>query len=327
MSSEPSPFIPAALDDANLTPHEFRVFCRVARRGQCTESVARIADATRMNEKTVRRALKALRDRSMVERTKRPGTTSIHEVKPPSEWTEPLPDQGDPQNRDFQKKGDHPSQKKGGPSKGYPLEGNPLEGSYSAPEIEISGTPPWSRTAVERLFLGPTNPRRKTSLPDDHPAVSERHLRYRRAADWSLRHLRQAEDAIESFRIPSTLRRKINDDENAVIEGWSDTFRLLQEQDDYEWSEVRYAIHWLFTQSDWLREGYIASISSLRKKTRGGERTKFDVILMQSEADSSYDGPSAGGTIGDESAKHEESRREEFERKRAVARRAVGAEP
>jgi hypothetical protein len=147
------------------------------------------------------------------------------------------------------------------------------------------------------------------------------------AARWSLRHLQQAEDAIESFRIPSMLRRKINDDENAVIEAWSDTFRLLQEQDGYEWGEVRSAIHWLFTQSDWLREGYIASIGSLRRKTRGGERTKFDVILTQAEADSSYDGPLAGGTIGSRNGHREESRQEEFERKRAVARRAVGAEP
>jgi hypothetical protein len=152
-------------------------------------------------------------------------------------------------------------------------------------------------------------------------------LRYRRAADWSLRHLRQAENAIESFRIPSTLRRKIDENESGVIEDWSDTFRLLQEQDGFEWAEIRHAIHWLFTQSDWLREGYIASISSLRKKTQGGERTKFDVILTQAEADSSYDGPSAGGTIGDSDQHREESRREEFERKRAVARRAVGAEP
>jgi hypothetical protein len=147
------------------------------------------------------------------------------------------------------------------------------------------------------------------------------------AAQWSLRHLRQAGDAIESFRIPSTLRRKIGSDRQGVIEDWSDTFRLLQEQDGFEWAEIRYAIHWLFTQSDWLREGYIASIGSLRKKTQSGERTKFDVILTQAEADSSYDGPSAGGTIGDGDRHREESRREEYERKRAVARRAVGAGP
>jgi hypothetical protein len=192
---------------------------------------------------------------------------------------------------------------------------------------KISTAPPAPSSSGWIRGLPPGHPALREEIPSDHPARSERHLQYHLAAQWSLRHLRQAEDAIESFRIPSTLRRKIDDDEHAVIEDWSDTFRLLQEQDDFDWDQIRHAIHWLFTESDWLREGYIASIGSLRKKTRGGERTKFDVILTQAEADSSYDGPSAGGTIGSRNGHREESRREEYERKRAVARRAVGAEP
>lgn len=171
--------------------------------------------------------------------------------------------------------------------------------------------------------LQPGHPALRESIPEDHPARSERHLRYRKAAEWSLELLEQAEDAIESFRLPSSVRKKERRDRLGLLEDWADIFRLLQEQDDVEWSEIKYAIHWLFTQSDWLREGYIASIGSLRRKTRGGDRTKFEAILTQARADSSYDGPDAGGSIGDQH--RDESPGERFERKRRAARRAVTA--
>lgn len=328
----PDPFIPAALDDAGLTPHQFRVFCRIARRGDCTESVGRIAEATQMNEKTVRAALRGLIERSMVARTERPGTTNVHEVNPPSTWKDPSQKKGDPQNRESQKKGDHPShetgedpsQKKGWASKGYPLEGYPLEGSYSVVEIEISTAPPWWRGRVKLGLLGPLARRRATKLPGDHPARSERHLRYRKAAEWSLDLLLQAEEAIESFRVPSAVRRKADRDRLGLLKNWQDIFRLLEEQDCHDWSNVRYAIHWLFTQSDWLREGYIASMGSLRNKTSSGDQTKFEAILTQAQADSSYDGPNDEGQIGRD-GRAEFGPAQRFERNRRAARRAVAA--
>lgn len=142
------------------------------------------------------------------------------------------------------------------------------------------------------------------------------------ASKWSLELLVKAEDAIESFRMPSTLRRKIERDRIGVIEDWSDTFRLLEEQDEYSWDEVRYGIHWLFTQSDWLREGYLASMASLRKKTRSGDRTKFDVILTQAKADEHYHGPDDVGRVGGRD-RSDESLEERVERNYKAARRAV----
>jgi hypothetical protein len=285
-----------------------------------------------MNEKTVRAALRGLIERSMVARTERPGTTNVHEVNPPSTWKDPSQKKGDPQNRESQKKGDHPShetgedpsQKKGWASKGYPLEGYPLEGSYSVVEIEISTAPPWWRGRVKLGLLGPLARRRATKLPGDHPARSERHLRYRKAAEWSLDLLLQAEEAIESFRVPSAVRRKADRDRLGLLKNWQDIFRLLEEQDCHDWSNVRYAIHWLFTQSDWLREGYIASMGSLRNKTSSGDQTKFEAILTQAQADSSYDGPNDEGQIGRD-GRAEFGPAQRFERNRRAARRAVAA--
>jgi hypothetical protein len=165
----------------------------------------------------------------------------------------------------------------------------------------------------------------RTELPDDHPARSERHLRYRKAAEWSLELLLRAEGAIESFRVPSAVRRKADGDRLGLLQSWADVFRLLQEQDSFEWSEIRYAIHWLFTESDWLREGYIASVGSLRKKTSSGTQTKFESILTQAKADSSYDGPDQPAKVGDGPDRSDESLAERLKRNRRAARSAVAA--
>ena len=345
--SDPSPFIPAKLDDADLTPHQFRVFCRISRRGDCTESVGRMASAMGMHEDTVRKALKALSEASMISRTKRPGTTTLHEEKPPSQWQLSSLSRNDPSDKDggvraeneggdknhpceneggdpCENEGGDPCENEGGASKGYPLEGNPLEGSYSVVEIEISTAPSWWGSRVSLGLQLPISRRLEDKIPDEHPARSERHLRYRKAAEWSLRLLLRAEDVIESFQVPAAVRRKAERDRLALLEDWQDIFRLLEEQDRYEWTDVRYAIYWLFTESDWLREGYIASMGSLRKKTSSGDQTKFESILTQAQADSSYDGPSTTGRIGGDD-RRDESPAERFDRKRRAARRAVAS--
>ena len=108
--SDRTPFIPAKLDDAELTPHEFRLFCRIARRGDCTESVGGIASATNMHSDTVRAGLKTLRRAQMIETVDRPGTTNIHRVNPPSEWSLTVLEE------------DHPSEKEGGVEDNNPSE-------------------------------------------------------------------------------------------------------------------------------------------------------------------------------------------------------------
>lgn len=65
-------FITASLDDAGLTPYEFRVYCRILRRAQgkngqpCYETRKKIALATGMSDRQVSRALSALRQRGMI---------------------------------------------------------------------------------------------------------------------------------------------------------------------------------------------------------------------------------------------------------------------
>ncbi len=88
------PFVPASLDDADLTSAQFRVFCRIARRsqsggGECWESVANIALGTRLDPKTVRAAIQELEDRGMVISVSRPGSTSLLQPRPESEWSQP----------------------------------------------------------------------------------------------------------------------------------------------------------------------------------------------------------------------------------------------
>lgn len=170
-----------------------------------------------------------------------------------------------------------------------------------------------------------------SDLPSDHPAVSARHLRYHMAADWSIKLMEKAEAAIESYRIPSAVRRKLDRDRHEVVQDYATTYRLLEEQDGYEWEEVRFGIHWLFTQSDWLRDGYIASVNALRRKTRSGDRTKFDVILTQAKADNDYEGPNSKAEVSSKTdrkqrgKRDDESLEERYQRNYEAALRAVSA--
>ncbi len=73
-------FIHAAVDDAGLTPAQFRVLCHVGRRGECFESVGNMAARCRLHADTVRRSLKELVRLGWLSRQLRPGTTNIYEV-------------------------------------------------------------------------------------------------------------------------------------------------------------------------------------------------------------------------------------------------------
>ena len=75
-----SPFIPAWLDESDLSSQEFRIYCHVSRRGRCYESVPSIARACRLHISTVKRALKALTTRRLLSRTQRNGRTTIYQA-------------------------------------------------------------------------------------------------------------------------------------------------------------------------------------------------------------------------------------------------------
>lgn len=85
--------IPSFLDDYPLTPHEFRVYARIARRagqdGNCYERNRNMGDAIGMDESTVRDAKAVLEAAHLVEVTKRPGRTDRIVLTPAVEWAEP----------------------------------------------------------------------------------------------------------------------------------------------------------------------------------------------------------------------------------------------
>ena len=240
----------------------------------------------------------------------------------------------------------HPGAEKGTSSASFPLP--PMIYNSNPPPLtsgkdkkdrgkesvrEVACAPSRAPAHLERLgwvgWLPPGHEALRSELPANHPAVSERHLRYWQAARTSIELLRQAEEAIESFRIPAMVRRKMERDPYGLTRDYADIFRLIEEEDGYPWSEIQYAMNWLFTRSDWLRNGYIASIASLRKKTRSGEQTKFEAILTQAHADDGYQGPDEAAEVGSKTERRKQrqkqSAQERIERATAAALSAVGS--
>ncbi len=83
------PFIPGHLDDLGLTPQEFRIVCRVSRRGECSESMTNIARGCGLHLKTVRRLVGRLQALKVIEVSARPGITTIIRLGSPSHWLRP----------------------------------------------------------------------------------------------------------------------------------------------------------------------------------------------------------------------------------------------
>ena len=84
-SGQPPPvIIPAWLDDAGLRPAVFRVLCRIARRGECFESLKNIAEGCRMKRETVQKAIHELLKRDFITAEYRPGATTKFKINEPS---------------------------------------------------------------------------------------------------------------------------------------------------------------------------------------------------------------------------------------------------
>lgn len=82
--------IPSYLDDYPLTPYEFRVYARIARRvgkgGECNERNRRIGDAIGMSESAVRDAKALLQACRLVDITPRPGRPDSVALLHADEW-------------------------------------------------------------------------------------------------------------------------------------------------------------------------------------------------------------------------------------------------
>src|SRR5689334_20418065 len=82
------------LDDSRLTPESFRLYCHVARRGECWAEVETIARVCGIGVKRVRLEIQLLEGLRMIEVVRRPGQTSILRLAPRSSWRfepDPLP--------------------------------------------------------------------------------------------------------------------------------------------------------------------------------------------------------------------------------------------
>ena len=122
-------FIHGNLDDLGLRPHPFRVYCHVARRGNCFASVATIAKTCRMNPDTVRKALKGLVNVGLLTAQYRKGETTLYAVNHSKIISGPLPKGGStPSEKNgvppSTNKVGHPYEKRGG--KVYPTKDIPL---------------------------------------------------------------------------------------------------------------------------------------------------------------------------------------------------------
>jgi hypothetical protein len=83
-------FIHSALDEAGLSPAEFRVFCHVSRRagenGRCYAAIESFADVCRLSLPTVRKALRSLSAQGFISQTRRDGQTTIYKPTPLADW-------------------------------------------------------------------------------------------------------------------------------------------------------------------------------------------------------------------------------------------------
>lgn len=131
-------FIHSSLDEAGLSPVEFRVFAHVLRRagkdGFCYAGVTSMAAVCRVNLKTARRALSKLADYGMVTSDVRPGQATVHKPTTPETWRLPLPKQ-------------YPSQTDTGVSKREEGAPNPIPGHPSQTD-----TAPPSQTDTPEVY-------------------------------------------------------------------------------------------------------------------------------------------------------------------------------
>lgn len=79
---EYKPFIPAWLDNAGLTPSQFRVMCHISRRGLCWDSLDTMESVCKMRRRTIQIALKELLAMKRIHSASRVGQSSIYSLEP-----------------------------------------------------------------------------------------------------------------------------------------------------------------------------------------------------------------------------------------------------
>lgn len=135
--NETKPFIPSTFDDFGFTPAQYRVACRVTRRGDCFESIPNMAAGCKLAVKTVKAAVRTLTNSGVFEKQSRPGRTSIFKLAPFAQWQRPSPKETLGVRRPDTQAKRHPSgptQKT--PHKGNPIKVNPIKGINPLEKME-----------------------------------------------------------------------------------------------------------------------------------------------------------------------------------------------
>ena len=131
-----NPLIPSWLDEAGLSPTQFRVACHIWRRGSTYSNAATIGKVCRLKRDTVFDALADLEKAGFIHRQSRPGQTTL---------IEPVPFGGAGGNSNPSRLGGQDPSRLGGqdPSrlgghKGTPIKELPLRLSKEVPKLAIS---------------------------------------------------------------------------------------------------------------------------------------------------------------------------------------------
>lgn len=162
--NERKPFIPSWLDDFGFTAAQFRILCRVARRGDCFESIPKMAAGCRLSVKTVKAVIRTLTSCGVFEKQPRQGQTSIFKLAPFSQWQQPSPKGTPGVNWPA-------TQPKGQP--GYPVQntshkGNPTEGtSMKGEQLPLARKrEPWQLLRDEKALKERLEAERESVKPD-----------------------------------------------------------------------------------------------------------------------------------------------------------------
>lgn len=166
-------FVSSQVDDAGLTPIEFRIYCHIARRaggGYAFPSAESMARICRVNRKTVFAALKTLFRYGMIRKSTRVGASNLYHLTAPGEWMIPL-DQGtqtgQPETVPGYPNGTTPGYSSG-TTPGYPNGTTPVP--FETPlRVSTEVTPLKELHLRESSFVGktekPTKPRMKKPTP------------------------------------------------------------------------------------------------------------------------------------------------------------------
>jgi hypothetical protein len=79
-------YVDAEVDDYGFTPIQLRVLCHISRRGECYASIENIAARCMIHVNSVRPTLRFLIAYKIIQETRRPGHTTIYNVRPYDEW-------------------------------------------------------------------------------------------------------------------------------------------------------------------------------------------------------------------------------------------------